>query len=241
VTQAKRVALFVTCLVDQLMPEVGVSTVHLLRRAGYQVEFPLEQTCCGQPFLNSGFQDEARRLARRTIEIFEPYEAVVLPGGSCTSMIRLEYTHLFEEEPDWQARAQALAAKTYELSEFLVHVARWQPPVNGQAPRRVTYHDSCHMSRLLHLHDEPRSLLAAAGHEINEMPEADRCCGFGGIFSLHMPEVSTAMTAEKLRQAEGADAAVLVTSDPGCLMQMQELVDDQLQVIHLAQILDEGS
>lgn len=241
--KTKRLALFVTCLVDQFMPEIGVATVRLLRRAGYQMDFPVQQTCCGQPFYNSGFRDEARRLARRMIAIFEPYDFVVAPSGSCTGMVRAEYLHLFEDEPAWLERAQRLAARTYELSEFLVHVAHWQPQPNGQAPI-VTYHDSCHMNRLLHLKQEPRALLAAAGCEIVEMPESDRCCGFGGVFSVHMPEVSNAMTAEKLRQATGTKAQLLVTADPGCLMQMRglgsgEWRNKELHIEHLAVVLEE--
>lgn len=233
-----RVALFVTCLVDQILPEAGVAAVRLLRRAGYQVEFPEAQTCCGQPFFNSGFRPEAAKLARRMIEIFEPYDYVVAPSGSCVAMVRLEFGPLCADDPAWQSRAQRLAAKTYELSEFLVHVARWQPQASPGATPRVSYHDSCHMNRLLHLKEEPRALLAAAGCTIDEMAESERCCGFGGLFSLRMPEVSTAMTAEKLRQARDAGAPVLVTCDPGCLMQMRELVDSSLAVEHLAVVLE---
>ena len=234
-----RVALFVTCIVDQALPEVGVAAVRLLRKAGYEVDFPVSQTCCGQPFFNSGFRDEARRLAQRMIEIFEPYEYVVAPSGSCTAMVRVEFPHLFDELPGWRRRAQRLAAKTYELSQFLVQVAGWQPGQIAQG-LRVTYHDSCHMNRLLHLHDEPRSLLRAAGAEIVEMRESDRCCGFGGLFSIRMPEVSNAMTAEKLRQAEETDAPVLVTCDPGCLTQMRGLVGEGVRVEHLAVVLEGG-
>ena len=129
-----RVALCVTCLVDQLYPEIGVATVKVLRRAGCQVDFPAEQTCCGQPFFNSGFHRQAQQLARRTIEIFEPYEVVVLPSGSCTSMIRLEYVHLLEDERAWRDRAERLAAKTFELSDFLVNQLGWAP---ADASRRV--------------------------------------------------------------------------------------------------------
>ncbi len=233
-----RVALFVTCVVDQALPEVGVATVRLLRRAGYQVDFPQGQTCCGQPFFNSGFRAEARTLARRMIELFEPYETVVAPGGSCTAMVRVEFPHLFEDEPAWRARAEALAAKTYELSEFLVQVAGWQPQPHA-AGLHLTYHDSCHMKRLLHLGQEPRRLLAAAGAQVVEMEESDRCCGFGGLFSIRMPEVSNAMTAEKLRQAEASGAPLLVTCDPGCLTQMRGLVGEGVRVEHLAVVLEE--
>ncbi|MBN1679232.1 MAG: (Fe-S)-binding protein [Anaerolineae bacterium] len=232
------IALMVTCLVDQIMPDVGIAAVKLLRRAGYTVDFPTGQTCCGQPFYNSGFHDQAAQLARRTIMLFEPYAAVVVPGGSCTSMIREEYPRLLARWPDWQRRAVDLAAKTFELSAFLVHRAQWLPEPNANAPR-VTYHDSCHMNRMLHLHDEPRTLLTAAGCTLVEMDEPDRCCGFGGLFCVRMPEVSNAMTAEKLRRAAAVESDVLVSADPGCLMQMRGLVEGTgVRIEHLATVLE---
>jgi L-lactate dehydrogenase complex protein LldE len=238
-SDSKRVAVLVTCIVDQIMPEVGVAAVRLLRRAGYEVDFPTDQTCCGQPFFNSGFRDQAVKLVRRSVAIFEEYAAIVLPSGSCTTMIRAEYPHVLEPWPDWHARARHLAAKTFELSEFLVHQARWQPLAAANAPR-VTYHDSCHMSRLLHLQQEPRTLLKAAGCTLVEMQEPDRCCGFGGIFSIRIPEVSNAMTAEKLRRALATETDLLVTADPGCLMQMRGLVKEHgLRAEHLATVLEE--
>jgi L-lactate dehydrogenase complex protein LldE len=242
------VALCVTCIGDQLMPKVGVATVKVLRRAGREVAFPAGQTCCGQPFFNSGFRQQAADLARRTIEIFEPYDAVVVPSGSCTTMMRVEYPHLLEDSPEWRQRAQRLAEKTFELSEFLVHQVGWDPStrlpqtseVSNEPPAEVTYHDSCHMRRLLNLRDEPRELLNAAGCSLHEMEDSERCCGFGGLFSLRMPEVSGAMTAEKLRQAAAGDAKTLVTADPGCLMQMRGLAgDDGPSVEHLAVVLEE--
>lgn len=241
----KHVALCVTCVVDQIMPEVGVAATRLLRRAGYEVSFPTDQTCCGQPFFNSGFRKEARRLARRTIDAFtgnddksEAVSAVVLPSGSCTAMIRREYAHLLEDDLAYIYRARRLAAKTYELSEFLVQEAGWQPVAADAAPT-VTYHDSCHMRRMLGLGDEARQLLAAAGCNVVEMAEADRCCGFGGLFSVRMPEVSNAMTSEKLSQAEASGGRLLVTADPGCLMQMRGLAGDGVRPEHLATVLEE--
>ena len=237
--QSKRVALCVTCLVDQLYPEIGVAAVQVLRRAGYEVDFPGAQTCCGQPFFNSGFRQEAVDLAKRTVEIFEGYEAVLLPSGSCTTMIRVEYPHLLEPWPEWHRRARELADKTCELSDFLVREAGWSPAVNAEAPR-VTYHDSCHMCRSLGVQEEPRQLLEKVGCVVDEMPESDRCCGFGGLFSVRMPEVSNAMTTEKIRQATGTQADVLVTSDPGCLMQMRGLAKGcSVRVEHLATVLEE--
>jgi L-lactate dehydrogenase complex protein LldE len=244
INQPKRIALFVTCVVDQLMPEVGVDTVKVLRRAGYEVDFPPEQTCCGQPFFNSGFQDEARRLARRTIDAFADREIVVLPSGSCTTMIRQEYPHLLENEPKYYYRALRLAKKSFELSEFLLKEAKWPEvtavPTPQPQAQPITYHDSCHMCRLLGLKKEPRQTLQAAGYTIQEMAEPDRCCGFGGLFSVRMPEVSNAMTAEKLRQAQATQAATLVTADPGCLMQMRGLADGQ-PIEHIATMLERAT
>ena len=254
-----KVALFVTCLVDQIMPEVGVATVKVLRRAGYEVDFPQAQTCCGQPFFNSGFHDEAARLAKRTIEILEPYEAIVLPSGSCAAMIRVEYPHLLEHEPEWHERAKRVGEKTFELSEFLTRFSdsadhRNLAPEHLTLKHLITYHDSCHMCRLTGLRSEPREALTRAGCEIAEMSESDRCCGFGGLFSVRMPEVSRAMTEDKLRRAAETGAEMLVTADPGCLMQMQRvnelasqqianqqlpITNYQLPIKHLAVLLEE--
>ncbi|MCP4357788.1 MAG: (Fe-S)-binding protein [Chloroflexi bacterium] len=232
---SQKIALCVTCVVDQALPEIGIATVKLLRRAGYKVDFPQAQTCCGQPFFNSGFFQQAADLAQRTIDIFEPYEAIILPSGSCTTMIRVEYPHLFEGDKVWYSRAQSLASKTYELGEFLVQQAKWQPPPSANAPS-VTYHDSCHMCRTLGLGDDSRKLLTAAGCDLREMPESDRCCGFGGLFSVRMPEISNAMTQDKLDNAAQTQADVLVTADPGCLIQMRGLADGR-PIEHLAIIL----
>ena len=233
----QRLAFFATCLVDQFFPEIGVAAVRLLRAAGYEPEFPRLQTCCGQPFLNSGLREEAVRLAKRTIEIFAPYDYVVLPSGSCTAMLRVHYPHLFKEDGAWLERARNLSARTYELTEFLLHVAQWSPSRNGIA-LRVTYHDSCHMYRMLHLHQEPRALLQSAGVEIVEMPESTRCCGFGGVFSIRVPEVSNAITADKLQEAVETRAQVLVTADPGCLLQMRGMLHkSSIDVQHVAVVL----
>jgi len=245
INQQKRIALFVTCVIDQIMPDVGVDTVKVLRRAGYEVDFPAQQTCCGQPFFNSGFHDEARRLARRTIDTLADQEIVVLPSGSCTTMIRQEYPHLLANEPKYYYRALRLAKKTYELSEFLMKEAHWEETAVSHhpapQPQPITYHDSCHMCRLLGLKNEPRQALQAAGYTIQEMEESERCCGFGGLFSVRLPEVSNAMTAEKLRQAQATQAATLVTADPGCLMQMRGLTDNQPPVEHIATMLERAT
>lgn len=243
------VALFVTCLVDQFYPEIGVAAVKLLRRAGYRVAFPMGQTCCGQPFFNSGFRREARRLAKRTVDLFADYEAVILPGGSCAAMLRAEYPHLLADDVKYVHRARRLSEHTFELSEFLVQQAQW-PAAQHRADDRtassageaVTVHDSCHMCRTLGLREEPRTLLSRAGYRIEELAESDRCCGFGGLFSLRFPEVSNAMTSEKVQQAADSGAAILVTADPGCLLQMRGLAGELgPRVEHIAVMLEQST
>jgi L-lactate dehydrogenase complex protein LldE len=155
-------------------------------------------------------------------------------------MIRVEYPHLLSSEPQWKQRSEALAAKTFELSEYLVGELDWQPTVTDGASRSVTYHDSCHMKRTLGIKDEPRRLLKECQLSLHEMKESDRCCGFGGLFSFRLPEVSNAMTAEKLHQSSMTEADTLVTADPGCLMQMRGLAEDNgKQIQHVATILEE--
>ncbi len=240
---SKSVAFCVTCLVDQVMPEVGVAAVRQLRRAGFAVEFPAGQTCCGQPFFNSGYTKEAARLARHTIDTFAEYEAIVLPSGSCTTMIRSEYIHLFADEPQYHYRARRLAGNTYELSEFLALQQNNTPsPPSPSRAGPVTYHDSCHMCRILGLRAQPRRVLQQAGIAVQEMAESDRCCGFGGLFSIRMPEVSNAMTAAKLQRAKETRVERVVTADPGCLLQLRGLAAEyDLEIVHLAVALEEAA
>ncbi len=241
----QQVALFVSCLVNEIFPDIGFAAVRLLEAAGYTVVVPVQQVCCGQPFFNSGLPDRAVPLAQQTVALFEPYPAVVAPSGSCTAFLRVEVPHLLADMDEWGQRARALAGKTFELCEFLVHRAGWTPPRLPTTPV-VTYHDSCHMYRLLGLGKEPRRLLEAAGYTLREMDEADLCCGFGGLFSVRMGPVSTEMTAEKLRVASATGAPIVATSDPGCLMQMRGLAARfGIAVEHvaclLAQTLDGGN
>lgn len=233
------IALFVTCMVDQVLPEVGMAAVKLLQRGGYRVDFPASQTCCGQPFYTTGFNPQAEALSKQTIQILESYEAVVVIGGSCTGMMRAEYPHMFAGEPAWKARAHALSKKIFELSEFLAANVSLTP--KSFETHTVTYHDSCHMLRIAGIKDQPRQLLQQVGCQVLEMEDPERCCGFGGAFSVRMHEISQAITREKLSQAIRTDARVLVTADPGCLMQMRanQAQTDQLQVVHLAEILEE--
>jgi L-lactate dehydrogenase complex protein LldE len=237
----ERVALFVTCLVDLLYPEVGDATVALLEEAGVGVDFPKGQTCCGQPPFNSGFQDDARRMARTMLDAFEGAEAVVTPSGSCAAMVRVSYPHLFHGTSD-EERAVALAGRTFELSEYLVDVLGIRS--SGRFDAKVTYHDSCHGLRELGLTGQGRSLLAGIeGLELVEMARPDACCGFGGTFSVRLPEMATVMADDKLAQAEETGAGVLVAGDAGCLMHVSGRTSRSgsgIRPMHLAVLLAEA-
>jgi L-lactate dehydrogenase complex protein LldE len=236
---ASKTALFVTCLVDQFFPEVGEATVSLLEQAGAEPSFPSEQTCCGQPAFNMGYREEARQLARRFISIFEPYDEIVAPSGSCVSMVRVFYPGLFEGEPEWEDRARELGKRVFELTEFLSQ--RGFRDKEGRPPSKVTYHDSCHLLRELGVCKQPRELLQdAKGVELVEMQDADVCCGFGGAFSVKMPELSEAMLEDKLRAAEATGADVLTAADCGCLMHLGGALTRRkspIRALHIARVL----
>ncbi len=242
--------LFITCLVDTFFPEVGEAMVDVLRRAGVDVDFPPDQTCCGQPPFNAGLRAEARRIAEHTVRVFErPPRSletsevlpdVVLPSGSCAHMIRHNYEELFADDPIWLPRAKALASRTYEFTEYLVDVlgitdsgARWDGP--------LTYHPTCHLHRGLGIDRQPRALLAdVRGAELRELPEAEDCCGFGGIFSVEHPELSAEMLKRKIANLEKTQSPTLVVCDAGCLMHIQGgLHRDKMpqKVVHIAEVL----
>ncbi|MGW2559149.1 (Fe-S)-binding protein [Streptomyces sp. NPDC001514] len=229
-----RVALFVTCVNDALYPSTGVATVRLLERLGVDVDFPAGQTCCGQPQFNTGYRRETEPLVRRTARVFEGYEYVVTPSGSCAAMVRHHYPRL------GGASAVSLASRTYELTEFLVDVLG-VTDVGAYFPYKVTYHPSCHGLRLLGLGERPRRLLEAVkGLELLELPGADECCGFGGTFAVKNADVSTAMGEDKVRHAASTGAAVLCGADNSCLMHLGGILrrqDAPLRALHIAEIL----
>ncbi len=233
-----RTALFVTCLVDQLFPRVGEAAVRLLEEVGCRVEFPAAQTCCGQPAFNMGYRDEARRLARRFLDVFEGYDEIVAPSGSCAAMVRVHVPELLAEEPEQRRRAGRLAARVFELTEFLER--RGYEPRHS-CPRKVTCHDSCHLLRDLGAGAAPRNLLRRVPDlELVEMPSAEVCCGFGGAFAVKMPELSGAMLEAKLDAAEGTGAELLTASDCGCLMHLGGALrrrGSRLAARHVAEIL----
>jgi len=238
-----RVALFVTCLADQFYPAVGIAAVKVLRDLGVEVSFDPAQTCCGQPAFNTGYRDEARAVAGKVLDLFSASgapEYVVSPSGSCTSMMRVFYPELFERDPIRHSRAQALARRVFEFSEFLVKVLEVED-VGASFAHRIAYHDSCHLLRELGVSEEPRRLLRAVrGAELVELEDHRLCCGFGGTFSVKFPEVSVAMGEDKLKAAAAAGAECLVANDSGCLMHLAGLIHRQgltLKTMHIAEVL----
>jgi len=243
------VQLFVTCLIDSFFPHIGEAMVRVLNHAGVRVDFPSAQTCCGQPAFNAGLRSEARPLAEHTIRVLERLPKslktsevcpVIVPSGSCAAMMRHGYLELFKDDPQWLPRAEALAKRVYEFSEYLVDVlgvtdtgARW--------PGRLTYHPSCHLLRGLGVDRQPRALLAAVKDtEIIELPEREDCCGFGGVFSVEHPELSAEFLKRKIANLEKTEAPTLVVADTGCLMHMQGGLKRQgksQRVVHIAEVL----
>ena len=240
-----RAAFCATCLVDQFYPEVGVAAVKTLRRAGVDVSFPEEQTCCGQIAFNGGFRSHAAEAARRFLDVFESEEQIVVPSGSCASMIKVYYLELFEDDPDALERARAVGEKTREFSDYLVNVvgAADIGSADGSASAQglVTYHDACHLLRELRISDAPRALIGSVpGVELQEMADADACCGFGGLFSVKFPEISTAILDEKLRNIAESGASAVVANDCGCLMHIRGAMERRgikARAMHLAELL----
>lgn len=230
----------ITCLGDVLRPEAGVATVRLLRRLGVTVHFPEKQTCCGQPFYNSGFLSGARDLARHTIVTFADERPVVTPSGSCAAMIKVEYPHLFHDDAVWHDKAKSLASRTFELSDFLVNQLQ-VTDVGAKFEGKVAYHYACHL-RGLGLKDEAETLIKnVRGVDYRPLPKQDQCCGFGGSFAVRYPEISGAMVGDKVACVQQTEADVLVSTDTGCLMNIGGALHRQnhaTRVMHLAELLE---
>jgi L-lactate dehydrogenase complex protein LldE len=237
-----RIALFATCLADTLFPEAAKATVRLLERLGHQVTFPGAQTCCGQMHVNTGYQRDALPLVRHHADTFEPYDVIVAPSGSCVGSIRHQHAMVarnFDDEA-LAVRAEAVAERTYELSELLVDVLDIDD-VGAYFPHRVTYHPTCHSLRMLRVGEKPLRLLRnVRGIDLVELPDADQCCGFGGTFAVKNADTSTAMLADKMRNVLGTRAEVCTAGDSSCLMHIGgglSRLKTGVRTLHLAQIL----
>lgn len=242
--ESKTVALFITCLIDQFYPRVGVAVAKILERFGWAVEFPDAQTCCGQPFFNNGFHPEARRLAERMISVFEPYPYVVTPSGSCCAMVREQFHELLGKDPAWAERAHRLAKKTYEFVEFLDKVLHLDcSQFKLPATQSVTYHYTCHL-RGLGLKDEGARLLRQIGNvEFRPLEKTDQCCGFGGTFAMKYPAISGAIVEDKTRCIAATGAETLICNDAGCTMNISGMCHREnvpTRVRHIAELLAEA-
>jgi len=235
-----RVALFVTCLVDLYRPVVGFAAIKLLEQAGCKVEVPEAQTCCGQPGYNSGDRGSAVKLAQQVIRVFEGYDAVVTPSGSCGGMIKTHYTEMLADDPAWAKRAEALAAKTYELTQFLRDVMKWDG-VAAHFAGSTTYHDSCSSLRELKVKQQPRALLGKVdGLAFKELPDGEPCCGFGGTFCVKFPDISNKMVEAKVDNIKATGADMVLAADLGCLLNIAgklKRAGSKVQVRHIAEVL----
>ncbi|KAG0163164.1 hypothetical protein DFQ28_010471 [Apophysomyces sp. BC1034] len=239
-----RVGLFVTCLVDLMRPEIGFSVIKLLEHAGFDVEVPAAQTCCGQPAYNSGERRIARDLAEKMLREFEQYDYAVVPSGSCGGMIKVHYGDLFQDEPDLNAWYGRLQHKVYELTDFLVNVAKLRtlPPAHREFSGTITYHDSCSGLRELGVKQQPRALLEKLpAVRLNEMRGCEHCCGFGGTFAVKYGEISTAIVDEKCANIRDSGASAVVLGDLGCILNIEGRLrrsgDADTRVLHVAQVL----
>jgi L-lactate dehydrogenase complex protein LldE len=238
-----KISLFIPCFVDQLMPEVGLDTVRVLRRLGYDVDFPRDQTCCGQPAFNTGYWDDARPVAERFLQVFSSAEIIVCPSGSCSTMVRNFYPQLLADSP-MKEKAIEVGRRVFEFSEFLSRVAN-TADVGAAFPHRVTYHDACHALRELRLKQEPRELLRhVRGLELVEMPYSEECCGFGGTFATKFAMISGAMGNAKAGNAEVSGAEYITSTDPSCLLHIDGILrrrNSKVRTIYLAGILAQTS
>ena len=236
-----RVGLFVTCLVDLMRPSVGFAAIRLLEAAGCAVVVPASQTCCGQPGFNAGDRPAALRLAKKVIDEFAGCDYVVAPSGSCGGMIRAHYPELIGDDPDYGPRAAALAKKTYELTDFLLNVAKLDH-VPGKFAGTITYHDCCSGLRELGVQHQPRALLAKmSGVTLTEMQECTTCCGFGGAFSVKFGDISAQMAGKKCGNIRDSGAGAVVLGDLGCMLNIEGRLrregDHTTRVLHVAEVL----
>jgi L-lactate dehydrogenase complex protein LldE len=236
----KKVSLFIPCTVDLFLPHIGEAAVTLLRRLGIDPVYHEEQTCCGQPAMNSGYQREARKVARHFIKVFGEDEIIVSPSGSCVCMVKYHYPELLADEPEWRRRAEELAPRVYELSQYLVDVLKTED-LGASFAGRVAYHESCHVLRGLGISAQPKKLLSAVkGTQLGAMDAADSCCGFGGEFANDFPDISESMVKDKVESFLASGADLLVLNEPGCLLNIGGYLNRNhpgKKVIHLASFL----
>jgi L-lactate dehydrogenase complex protein LldE len=236
----KKVTLFVQCLVDGLYPEVGEAMVTIFNKLGISVNCPLDQTCCGQPAFNAGYRKAARVAGKRFIEIFEDSESIVCPSGSCVNMVKNHYPELFEDDVKWFERAVKVGQRTFELSQYIVDILKIED-VGACYHGKVTYHDSCHLLRGLGISEQPRRLIRNIKKaELVEMKDSDRCCGFGGTFSVKYPVISTAMVDDKIDNIIASGADTVTGCDVSCLMNIQgrlSRMGSSVKTLHIAQLL----
>ena len=236
----KNVTLFVQCLVDGIYPEVGEAMVTIFNKLGISVNCPSDQTCCGQPAFNAGYRKAARVAAKRFIEIFEDAESIVCPSGSCVNMVKNDYGELFKDDPKWFERAIQVGQRTFELSQYIVDILKIDD-VGASYNGKVTYHDSCHLLRSLGISEQPRRLIRnIKSAELVEMKDSDRCCGFGGTFSIKYPVISTAMVDDKVHNIIASGADTVTGCDVSCLMNIQgrlSRIGSSVKTLHIAQLL----
>lgn len=236
----RRVSLFVTCVIDNLFPKVGLAVADVLERLGYHVDFPEQQTCCGQPAFNTGFRDEARAVADHFLRVFDKADYIVVPSGSCCSMVSHHFADLYERDAAALEKVHRMEHRVYEFSKFLTEVAKVDD-VGAHFPHKVTYHDSCHALREMGVKAGPRRLLSSVrGLTLAEMDKAEECCGFGGTFSVKFDTVSGGMAGTKIDSIHRTGADYVVSIDSSCLMQLQGALlrrGSAVKAIHLAEVL----
>jgi L-lactate dehydrogenase complex protein LldE len=243
--KGKRVSFFVTCIMDMIYPDTGMAVVDILEHLGVEVDFPATQTCCGQPGFNSGYQRESKQVAKQFLRAFKDAEVIVTASGSCGAMVRHEYPTLFADDPEWSALATKMAAITWEITEFIVE-GLGITDLKLRLPQKKTFafHDACHGLRILGLGDHGRTLVENIDNAVVvDLNECDVCCGFGGLFSVKMPDVSNAMLAKKIVNINASSAETIITSDVSCMTQMNGGLSRQnspKRVCHIADVLAEG-
>ena len=238
--RSQKVTLFIQCIIDGIFPEVGFAVVRIFEKLGIGVKCPAEQTCCGQPAFNSGYRKEAKWAAEHFINVFDDAEVIVCPSGSCVNMVRNHYPELFRDDAKLLESVKGIGARTFELTEYLVDVLGVEDLGSGY-DGRITYHDSCHLMRGIGVKEQPRKLIRKIrGAEFVEMKDSDKCCGFGGAFSVKYPEISTAILEDKVKNIIDSNAEVVTGCDMGCLMNIQGLLSRRrlpIKILHIAQLL----